>query len=162
MTNAVATVEPTTDETVIEFTEPTEVADAPVAQADSKYASDEVRASIASRLIAARQAGWSRTKLQELTELTPAQLWRCEQGNVNRSEVAQIEEALAKIDAGDVQLPPRKGKIGKSQAKIDKALALLIAVNEKLTKKDLLDVVSQAVEALNASDEDESSDAPSA
>lgn len=156
MTNAVATVEPTTDETVVESTATVE---APVAQADSKYASDEVRAELASRLIAARQAGWSRTKLQELTELTPAQLWRIEQGNVNRSEVAQVEEALAKIDAGDVQLPARKGKIGKAQAKIDSALAILLAVNEKLTKKELVEVVGQAVEALNATDEPTEGDA---
>lgn len=147
MTNAVATPE------VVESTEVVE--DAPVAQADSKYASDDVRADLASRVLAARQAGWSRTKLQELTELTPAQLWRVEQGKVNKSEVAQVTEALAKIESGELVAPARKGKIGKVQSKINAALAILVPANEKLTKKELVDVISQAVEALNAVDEPE-------
>jgi len=152
MTNAVATE-------VVETVETVE--DAPVAQADSKYAADDVATDVASRLIAARQAGWSRTKLQELTELTPAQLWRCEQGKINKSEVDQVLEALAKIESGELVAPVRKGKIGKVQSKINSALAILVpaAETDKITKAGLVDAIRQAVDALNATDEPVEGDA---
>lgn len=153
MTNAVATPEaPVVD---------APVADAPVAQASDKYATDAQRETLSKGVLAARQAGFSRTQLQELTELTPAQLWRIEQGNAHKHEVDQVEVALAQIESGDVQPPARKGKIGKAQAKINAALSILLSANEKLTKAQLVDVVSQAVEALNASDEDAPAESPS-
>lgn len=149
--NAVATtdqVDATTE--VPEVVEPTQVPDAPVAKSDGKYASEDDAKLAAQRVLAARDAGWSRTSLQELTELTPAQLWRIEQGRMHAHEAAQLNAALDKIDAGELVAPAKKGgKISESQSKINAALAILTADRPKATKAELVDVIAEAVAALD-------------
>lgn len=123
--------------------------DAPVAKADDKYADKEVSEEASRRVLAARDAGWSRKALQEHTELTPAQLWRIEKGRIHRAEVAQLVEVLDKIDAGELVVAGRKGgKISDAQVKINAALAILRQDRPKATKADLMQAIDEAVHAL--------------
>lgn len=135
--------------------------DAPVAKADDKYADQEVSEEASRRVLAARDAGWSRKALQEHTELTPAQLWRIEQGRIHRAEVAQLVEVLDKIDAGELVVAAKKGgKISDAQVKINAALAILTQDRPKATKAELVDAIFEAVRALDPEPAVEVDEAP--
>lgn len=95
---------------------PEQVQEAPESpQADSRYPAESVAQSIATRLLAAREAGWSRTQLSELVEgeggnMKGAALWRSEQGRVHVDEVEYLTRVLDQIELGAVAPPKRPSK----------------------------------------------------
>lgn len=125
-----------------------ETPDAPVPQGDSRYADAKVAASLAERVKAARVAGFSRTTLQAETELTPAQLWRIENGRAHRHEVAQLEAVLNKIDAGELQPPQKPGKVSETQTRLNAVKRVLEEAHAGLTKAAILEKVAEAIAAL--------------
>ena len=127
---------------------PAQTPDAPLPQADSKYADSEVQQELAAGVVAARAAGFSRTVLERLTELTPAQLWRIEQGRAHKHEVAQVRDVLDKIKSGEVQPPQRPGKVSETQVKLNAVKTLLEEAQHAKTKADILEKIGEAIEAL--------------
>ncbi len=98
---------------------------------DSRYAPEDVAQEVADRVKAAREAGWSRTRLQELVEveggsMKGSALWRAEQGRVHAAEINYLVPVLDKIESGELTLPTKPVKDpGALQARIDAALTLL-------------------------------------
>lgn len=123
---------------------------APVPQAESRYADEGVAASLAERVKAARDAGFSRTTLQSETELTPAQLWRIENGRAHKHEVTQLVAVLDKIDAGELKPPTKPGKISETQVRLNAVQALLEAAKEAKTKAAIVEKIDEALETLVA------------
>jgi hypothetical protein len=112
---------------------------APVARADDRYPADEVSAELARRVLAARAAGWSRTQLQVVSELTPAQLWRIENGRVHRHEVEQLAEVLSRIESGELAAPAQNSR-GRSSTPDDR--------DERIRRA--LELLDEAVERRSA------------
>lgn len=129
-------------------TEAPETPNAPVPQGDSRYAEPKVAGSLAERVKAARAAGFSRTTLQAETELTPAQLWRIENGRAHRHEVAQLVAVLDKIDAGELQPPQKPGKVSETQTRLNAVKRVLEEAHAGLTKAAILEKVAEAIAAL--------------
>lgn len=124
--------------------------------ADSRYPAPKVAQEVARRVKAARDLGFSRTRLEELVEaeggnMTPANLWRAEQGRVHVAELAYLEPVLDKIDSGKIELPAKPVKDPKAlQAKVDATLELLRGHGDVKGVNNLRDLITQALETLAA------------
>jgi ribosome-binding protein aMBF1 (putative translation factor) len=126
---------------------PAQTPDAPVPGSDSRYADEEVQKELATGVRAAREAGFSRTRLQQLTELTPAQLWRIEQGNAHKHEVKQVRDVLERIASGELQPPVKPGKANALHAKVRE---WLVMARDAKTAKEVRELVEQALQTLDA------------
>lgn len=130
-----------------------------VATAEDRYPVKDVRSTLATRLAAAHEAGWTRPRLTELIkqvaldDLTgPSEqgdkfymggsaLFRTRNGNVHSGEVKYLTAVLDWIDAGVVQLPE---KLTKNPAKLQERLDALEAKVAALSST--LDAVRQVAE----------------
>lgn len=130
---------------------PAQTPDAPVPTVESRYADERTAEEVARRVKAAREAGFSRTRLTDLTELGGSALWRAEGGRVHKHEVEQLVAVLDRIESGELE-PPSRGKVSEVDAKIKGVLAILVegGQNPKLTKAELVDVIQRAHDALAA------------
>lgn len=113
-----------------------------VATAEDRYPAKGMRSTLATRLAAAHEAGWTRPRLTELIKQVngsdvsaPSQngdgfymggsaLFRTRNGNVHTGEVAYLTAVLDWIDAGVVELPE---KLTKNPAKLQERLDALEA-----------------------------------
>jgi transcriptional regulator with XRE-family HTH domain len=114
---------------------------------------DEVRESAAQALaqaaLAARQAGFTRPELAQLTGLTTAQVWRVEQGRVHADEFDAVDAVMAKIAQGELQ-PAKAQRVEPRQAKINAALEIFKAVEGNATKAQLWGALVAMRDALHA------------
>lgn len=104
--------------------------------------------SLATATLEARQAGWTRPELAELTGLTVAQVWRVEQGRVHADEFDVVDAALAKIVRGEVQPKSAAKPRDARQARIDAALAAIDVTPKNATKSELWGALAAVAAAL--------------
>lgn len=102
-----------------------------------EYAIEVDAATVASELRAAREAGFKRPELADLTGLTPAKVWRAEQGRLHASEYLPVRSALDKIASGEVKPAAAQRSASAEQVRIDAALRAIAGVPDKATKAEL-------------------------
>jgi hypothetical protein len=125
-------------------------------KSDDRYPEVEVAQRVAARVKAARDAGWSRTRLEELVEaeggsMKGAALWRAEQGRVHREELTYLVPVLDKIESGELALPEKPVKDPKAlQARVNAALELLAGRAEAKKLADKSELLEDVYEALTA------------
>lgn len=126
----------------------------PATSSDSRYAPEEVSQEVAERVKAARDAGWSRTRLQELVEaeggsMRGSALWRAEQGRVHAAEINYLVPVLDKIASGELTLPAKPIKDPSVlKGRVDAALALLEGHDQVKGVGNLRELLASVQDAL--------------
>lgn len=135
----------------------------PAAAADSRYPAQDVRDSIAARLRAAHDAGWTRPRISDEVgvvggSMGGSALWRTAKGNVQTHEVPYVTQVLDKIDAGELTLPEKATKnpaklaerLTAAQSLLDQVKELAEAGNASKTAKEAREALAAIVEAVSA------------
>ncbi|RDI21697.1 hypothetical protein [Lentzea flaviverrucosa] len=113
-----------------------------------RYADASIASQVADRLTKAKEAGWTRPALMQLTGMTASAVWRAQNGKVHPGEVESLTAVLTKIEAGELK-PPTTSK-PKRAAKNVKCVQTLEAALQEKTLAATRKLVTEALEALRS------------
>lgn len=137
---------PEATETIGEVTETAaSAAETPTGKTE-RYADASIASQVADRLTKAKEAGWTRPALMQLTGMTASAVWRAQNGKVHQAEVESLTGVLAKIETGELE-PPTKSA-SKRTAKTAQCVHVLEAALQEKSLAATRKLIAEALEAL--------------